>query len=74
MLSTSLSLLAFAIVVVGGCWWMDRRGGAPSRSEPTGSEDQTSLAAIATLVALSDTPSCSSDDNSHSACSGHSDL
>jgi len=67
-------LLTFAIVVVGGCWWMDRRGAAASPSEPAGSEDQTSLAAIATVVALSDTASCPSDHNSHGACSGHAEL
>lgn len=30
MLNLGLSLLTFAIVVVGECWWMDHRGAAAS--------------------------------------------
>jgi len=73
MLSAGLSLLAFAIIVVGGCWWLERGGVRASASPPTDSEDQASLAAIALVVTLSETSSCTSlsDPSSHGACSDH---
>lgn len=74
MLNASLSLLAFTIVVVGGCWWMDRRGtGSTSSLRSTDSGDQSAMAAAATVIALSDASSCSPsmDHSGHGACTDY---